>query len=96
MCLDELHGHGAFADCRGAAFGRAGADVTGREHTGDTGLKQGVRIRCCAGQDETVAVAGVGCGTGASKSIPLVRKFWIGPVRGFASATMARVSRSRP
>ena len=38
--MDELDGHRPFADGGGAAFGRAGADVAGREHAGDVGLEQ--------------------------------------------------------
>ena len=60
MGVDELDSHRTFADGGGAAFGRAGADVTGREHTGDIGLEQVVGVRCCAGEDEAVVVAADG------------------------------------
>ena len=58
MGVDELHSHRTFADCRGAALGRAGADVSGREHAGNVGLEQVVAVCCCAGEDEAVVVAG--------------------------------------
>ena len=60
MGVDELDSHRAFADCRGAALGRAGADVAGREHAGDIGLEQVVHVRCRAGEDEAVVVAADG------------------------------------
>src|SRR6266545_1803791 len=47
--LDELDGR-AFADGGGAAFGRPGADVSGREHARDVGLEQVVHVRCRAGR----------------------------------------------
>ena len=58
--MDELDGHRPFADGGGAAFGRAGADVAGREHAGNVGLEQVVRVRCGAGEDEAVVVAADG------------------------------------
>ena len=58
--VDELDGHCPFADGGGAAFGRAGADVTGREHAGDVGLEQVVGVRGGAGEDEAVVVAADG------------------------------------
>ena len=60
MGVDELDSHRTLADGGGAAFGRAGADVTGREHTRDIGLEQVVGVRCCAGEDEAVVVAADG------------------------------------
>jgi hypothetical protein len=35
--MDELDGHRSFADSGGAAFGRPGANVTGREHAAEAG-----------------------------------------------------------
>src|SRR6478672_3679346 len=58
--VDELNGHRAFADGGGAAFGRAGAHVTGREHAGNVGFEQVLRVRRRAGEDEAVVVAGDG------------------------------------
>ena len=60
MLVDELDGHRAFADGGGAAFGRAGADVAGREDARNIGLEQVVRARRGAGEDEPVVVAGHG------------------------------------
>ena len=60
MAVDELDGHCSFTDGSGAAFGRAGADVTGREHPRDVGLEQVVRVGCRAGEDEAVVVAADG------------------------------------
>ena len=58
--MDELDGHRPFADGGGAALGRPGADVAGREHAGDVGLEQVVRAGCRAGEDEAVLVAADG------------------------------------
>src|SRR4029077_8889766 len=58
--VDELDGHCAFADGGGAAFGRPGADVTGREHTGNVRLEQVVHVGCGAGENEAVTIAADG------------------------------------
>ena len=55
--MDELDGHRSFADGGGAALGRAGADVAGREDAGNARLEQVVGVRCGAGEDEAVVVA---------------------------------------
>ena len=57
MGVDELHSHRPFTDCRGAAFGRPGADVARREHAGNIGLQQIVDARGGTGEDEAVLVA---------------------------------------
>src|SRR5581483_5990280 len=56
--VDELDSHGSFADGRGAALGRAGADVAGGEDARDAGLEQVLAVRRGAGEDEAVLVAG--------------------------------------
>ena len=56
--MDELHGHRALADGGGAALGRAGADVTGREDARNAGLEQVLGARGGAREDEAVVVAG--------------------------------------
>src|SRR5829696_4198437 len=57
VLVDELHGHRSFAHGGGTAFGRAGADVAGREDAGNARLEQVVGAGRIAGKDEPVGGA---------------------------------------
>jgi hypothetical protein len=57
MGVDELDGQYSFTEGGGAALRRAGTGVIGREHAGNVGLEQVLRVRGCTADDEAVVIA---------------------------------------
>ena len=57
MGVHELDGHGAFADCRCAALGRTGTDISGREDPWHARLEQKSAACSLASKDESIFIS---------------------------------------
>ena len=57
MGVHELDGHGAFADCRCAALGRTGTDISGRKDPWHARLEQKSAACSLASKDESIFIS---------------------------------------